>query len=247
MTRKHTVTLIGANTRHASTIPLSSGRGVRSAPGGPGGAPCHLSNLWCEKWINCQIYCLYWCLCDHFLIAETDAKQRARTRLYRVCGRARYGPQRVGLVHVSDYLLLRSSVHRSILIISPPFLMLSCARITAFRFQPLCSQAPSTRRVASGSIIWCILSFLSRVAGSAYALFIWTSFSAGMLTNIGLPCFSFMTSIATKPQHATPAAQGDESAGRWSKHSTRAGRLGGRVGGRSGGEGGGAGHQGGGG
>ena len=60
--------------------------------------------------------------------------------------------------------------------------MLSCARITAFRFQPLCSQAPSTRRVASGSIIWfscrSCQSCLSCRAWCLRCVHIWTSLSA---------------------------------------------------------------------
>ena len=60
--------------------------------------------------------------------------------------------------------------------------MLSCARITAFRFQPLYSQAPSTRRVASGSIIWfscrSCQSCLSCRAWCLRCVHIWTSLSA---------------------------------------------------------------------
>jgi len=64
------------------------------------------------------------------------------------------------------HLRLRRAILRSSL--SLRVVMLSCARITAFRFQPLCSQAPSTRRVASGSILWCLLSFSTRVAGGTW-------------------------------------------------------------------------------
>ena len=60
--------------------------------------------------------------------------------------------------------------------------MLSCARITAFRFQPLYSQAPSTRRVASGSIIWfscrSCQSCLSCRAWCLRCVHTWTSLSA---------------------------------------------------------------------
>ena len=97
------------------------------------------------------------------IIAETTQNNaRAHTTLTSVRAGAVWPAAGRGCPPTSlshNPLKLRSSVHRSILIV-PPFLMLSCARITAFRFQPLCSQAPSTRRVASGSIIWFYLVLL---------------------------------------------------------------------------------------